>query len=105
MSESSGESTRSALTPAAWLRNRLKVSTFWAKPPTTAFIWARASRMTGTPRAYRRELTNLREMIHTRLTEQRYLRRASNKTGGGRVPRAMPDRKSHLVVSGRVHLD
>jgi hypothetical protein len=61
----------SAPTKAAWARKRRpSVSTFWANPPTTAFIWAKASRSVP-----RREPTGdfdgnvSGENVHTRLTE------------------------------------
>src|SRR5580658_6213479 len=106
MSESSGVSTRSAPAEAAWVRNRPSVSTFCANPPTTAFIWAIASLITG---------TNMSLMVHdSQLSGERS--HAVNKTEGATRARwtrldgnargaQRPSVRSDFEVSGRIHLD
>src|SRR5580692_9170947 len=102
MSESSGVSTKSAPAEAAWVRKRPSVSTFCANPPTTAFIWAMASRITGTQSSL--------PVRGVKVPGQRS--HAVNKTRGVARPRCtrldgneQRQRRSDFEVSGRIHLD
>jgi len=83
-----------------------EVSTFCANPPTTAFIWAMASRITGTDVSLPvQDRGNPGERSHAVNKTGGVARCRCHQTGWERARCAMTSVRSDFEVSGRIHLD